>query len=73
MKVWMADVCLSTGEPDRLPVRPQVAISDHAAGFQAHAAILAALIARKKTGKGVHIDISMFDCQVGMSNKLFPR
>lgn len=53
-----------TGEPDRLPVRPQVAITDHWAGFNASAAILAALVARKSTGKGVHIDVSMFDCQV---------
>jgi hypothetical protein len=57
--------CLrSTGEADRLPVRPQVAVSDHFAGFNACGAILAALIARRKTGKGMRIDVSMFDSQV---------
>mgnify|MGYP001614141647 CR=1 FL=1 len=54
----------STGEPGRLPVRPQVALADHTAGFYAYGAILAGLLSRKRSGKGKWIDISMFDCQV---------
>ena len=40
------------------------AVSDLFAGLYASQAILAALIARDRTGKGTHLDVSMFDCQV---------
>ena len=55
----------STGEPDRAPVRPGIPVTDLTAGFYAYGAILAAVISRQQTGQGVHIDVSMFDCQVG--------
>lgn len=50
-----------TGESDRPPVRIGVAITDIGAGMYAAIAILSALIARQKTGKGQWIDISLFD------------
>jgi len=51
-----------TGEPHRPPVRVGVALSDIGAGMYAAIAILAALAARERTGKGQWIDISLLDC-----------
>ena len=50
-----------TGEFGRPPVRVGVAITDILAGAHAAIAILSALIARKTTGKGQWIDVSMLD------------
>ncbi len=52
-----------TGLPDAL-VKSGISIADIAAGTQAHAAILAALIQRGKTGRGSNIDVSMLDAMV---------
>ena len=49
-----------TGGPDG-PSRVGLSIVDIATGATAHAAILEALIARSKSGKGADIRISMFD------------
>ncbi len=53
-----------TGEPDGDPMKLGVAITDLVAGMNAVQGILAALIARGRTGRGQHIDISLFDCAV---------
>ena len=53
-----------TGEADRPPVRIGVAISDIGAGMYACIAILAALAARERTGKGQLIDISLLDSTI---------
>jgi crotonobetainyl-CoA:carnitine CoA-transferase CaiB-like acyl-CoA transferase len=55
-----------TGEPDGEPMKSGVAVADLFAGQNAVIAILAALQARSRTGKGQHLDISLFDSQVGM-------
>ncbi len=55
-----------TGEPDGEPMKVGVAVADLFAGQNAVIAILAALQARTHTGKGQHIDISLFDSQLGM-------
>jgi formyl-CoA transferase len=55
-----------TGEPDGEPMKVGVAAADLFAGQNAVIAILAALQARTLTGKGQHIDISLFDSQLGM-------
>ena len=55
-----------TGEPDSEPMKVGVAVADLFAGQNAVIAILAALQARTQTGKGQHIDISLFDSQLGM-------
>jgi itaconate CoA-transferase len=49
-----------TGGPDG-PSRVGISVVDIATGATAHAAILEALIARGRTGKGADIRISMFD------------
>jgi formyl-CoA transferase len=55
-----------TGEPDSEPMKVGVAVVDLFAGQNAVIAILAALQARTYTGKGQHLDISLFDSQIGM-------
>jgi crotonobetainyl-CoA:carnitine CoA-transferase CaiB-like acyl-CoA transferase len=57
-----------TGDPDRPPARVGVAIYDIMLGLNAAIGILAALYERKTSGKGQHIDVSLFD--VGMSSLL---
>ena len=54
-----------TGPEDGPPSKVGVAIVDITAGLHATSAILAALYHRKKTGEGQHIDIALFDTQVG--------
>jgi len=55
-----------TGEPDGEPMKVGVAVADLFAGQNAVIAILAALQARAQTGRGQHLDISLFDSQVTM-------
>jgi formyl-CoA transferase len=53
-----------TGEPDGPPLKVGVAIADVTAGLFACNAILAALLARERTGAGQHLDIALFDSQI---------
>jgi formyl-CoA transferase len=55
-----------TGEPDGEPMKVGVAVADVFAGQNAVIAILAALQAGTQTGKGQHLDISLFDSQMAM-------
>ena len=54
-----------TGEPEGEPMKTGVAVVDLFTGQNAIIAILAALQARMLTGKGQHLDISLFDSQLG--------
>ena len=54
-----------TGVPDGEPMKTGVAVVDLFAGQNAIIAILAALQARTLTGRGQHLDISLFDSQLG--------
>ncbi|KAI0005949.1 CAIB/BAIF family enzyme [Russula compacta] len=58
-----------TGEPDRPPSKVGVAVTDISTGLYAHGAIMAALISRQNTGKGVWIDCNLFESQIaGLAN-----
>ncbi|KIM88994.1 hypothetical protein PILCRDRAFT_61406 [Piloderma croceum F 1598] len=58
-----------TGEPDRPPVKVGVACTDIWTGLYAHGAIMAAILSREKTGKGVWIDCNLFESQLaGLAN-----
>lgn len=59
----VTQVC-RTGEPDRPPSKVGVAVTDISTGLYAHGAIMAALLSRQKTGKGVWIDCNLFESQV---------
>jgi crotonobetainyl-CoA:carnitine CoA-transferase CaiB-like acyl-CoA transferase len=56
---------LTTDELGR-PVIPGVQIADLAGGMIAAFALLAALLARDRTGRGQYIDVSMFDVMISM-------
>ena len=47
--------------PDGAPVVPGVPAADMAAGLTALSAVLMALVARERTGRGDHVDIAMYD------------
>ncbi|KAK4049854.1 hypothetical protein OIV83_003910 [Microbotryomycetes sp. JL201] len=53
-----------TGEPDGKPVKVGVAITDLTTGLYLKSAVLAALISRSQTGKGVWIDANLFESQI---------
>ena len=55
-----------TGEPEGHPTKVGVAIADIAAGLFSNSAILAALYAREKTGRGQHIDTALLDAQIAL-------
>jgi len=50
------------GEPDRLPVLPQVGVGDITTGVHGVTAILAALLHRERTGEGQFVETSLLDC-----------
>jgi formyl-CoA transferase len=61
----MGGIMSVTGEPDGEPMKVGVAVADLFAGQNAVIAILSALQARTLTGEGQHIDIALFDSQLG--------
>ncbi|CAK7237423.1 hypothetical protein SCUCBS95973_009953 [Sporothrix curviconia] len=52
-----------TGERDQAPVKVGVAVTDLTTGLYTSNSILAALLARARTGRGQHIDACLSDCQ----------
>ena len=62
----MSGIMSVTGVPDGAPVKCGVPIADLAVGLIATNGILAALIARETTGRGQHIDTSLFESALAM-------
>ncbi len=63
----MGGICSITGFPDEEGGRPTkvgVGIADVMTGMYATAAVLSALHARRETGKGQYIDVSLYDSQI---------
>jgi succinate---hydroxymethylglutarate CoA-transferase len=54
------------GEPDGPPMKYGVAIVDICTGMLACNSILAALQARSRTGRGQHVEVSLFDSSLAM-------
>ncbi|KAL6869669.1 hypothetical protein ACO1O0_000998 [Amphichorda felina] len=52
-----------TGARDGPPVKVGVAVTDLTTGLYTSNSVMAALLARAKTGRGQHIDVSLSDCQ----------
>lgn len=59
-----AGVMSFTGEPQGEPMRYPTAIADMVCGMYSAMGILAALLAREKTGRGQHLDMALFDSQL---------
>src|SRR5690606_3536674 len=57
----MSGVINSTGQPDQPPVKAGAALCDFFAGIHLHSAIMSALFARERTGKGQIVEVSMQD------------
>ena len=55
-----------TGDPDGAPFKAGVSQADIVAGMWALSGILAALVARGKTGRGQRVDASLLDGQLGL-------
>lgn len=53
-----------TGSRDGPPVKVGVAVTDLTTGLYTSNSIMAAIIARARTGRGQHIDIALSDCQI---------
>ena len=60
----MAGLMSVTGDPQGMPMKVGVALSDVLTGLNAAVAILAALNHAERTGKGQFIDMSLFDVTV---------
>ena len=63
----MSGVMSVTGEPNGPPIKSGVPIADLSVGLIATNGVLAALIARGKTGRGQYIDTSLFESALAMS------
>ena len=59
-----------TGEPGGPPGKAGISYVDHSAGITAALAVCAALVERGRTGRGRHVDLSLFDLQVSMLSYL---
>jgi CoA:oxalate CoA-transferase len=57
----IAGIMDGTGEPDGGPTRVGTSISDILAGIFGYCAIVTALVARDRTGKGTTVDVAMLD------------
>ncbi|SAL12331.1 CaiB/BaiF CoA transferase family protein [Caballeronia telluris] len=63
----------ATGSPDGPPTLVGESVSDVVSGLFASWGVLAALLAREKTGRGTHVDVSMFDATLALSATLVAR
>ena len=59
-----AGIMSFTGEPEGEPIRYPVAIADMTCGLYSALGILAALLAREKSGQGQALDMALFDSQL---------
>ena len=66
MAQGMSGLMAGNGPPDGEPYRLPVAITDLTAGMFTTSAILAALMARHRTGLGQHIDQSLFEAGLAL-------
>jgi len=62
----MSGIMMATGVPGGPPVKAGVPVVDLGTGMFAALGVLAAYIAREKTGKGQHIDASLLDSAVAL-------
>ncbi len=63
----MSGIMSVTGEPGGAPVKSSIPLADLAAGLYCAVAILAACIARERTGRGQYIDTSLYEAGLALS------
>ena len=59
-----------TGTRDGPPVKVGVAVTDLTTGLYTSNSVMAALLARQKTGRGQHLDVALSDCQIATLSNL---
>ncbi|MDO8772529.1 MAG: CoA transferase [Burkholderiaceae bacterium] len=69
----MSGMMSITGQPESPPSRAGSSIGDLAAAIFACNGIQAALLQRSRTGKGCHVDISMFEAQIALLEGAIPE
>ncbi|OWY37957.1 CoA transferase [Xenophilus sp. AP218F] len=62
----MSGLMSVTGPADGEPHKVGVAVTDLFTGLYAASAVMAALIARGRSGEGQHVDMALFDCSLAM-------
>jgi len=62
----MGGIMSLTGERGGGPVKPGLPVADLTSGLWIVIAILTAMVGKDRTGRGCHVDFSMFDGQVGL-------
>ncbi|MDY7032664.1 MAG: CaiB/BaiF CoA-transferase family protein [Thermodesulfobacteriota bacterium] len=62
--ISVAGILEATGRHTGAPVIPGIPVADMSIGIFSAFSILAGIMARDRTGKGQHIDVSMTDCMV---------
>jgi crotonobetainyl-CoA:carnitine CoA-transferase CaiB-like acyl-CoA transferase len=62
----MSGIMSLTGEPKGEPLKTAVAFADVFTGLYASSAVLAALAARERTGRGCHVDMALLDTQLSV-------
>ncbi|KAL2795505.1 CoA-transferase family III domain-containing protein [Aspergillus keveii] len=55
-----------TGEPNGRPTKPGVGLMDMCTGLYLHGAIVSALLARERTGRGQKLDTSLFETTISI-------
>lgn len=69
----MGGVMSITGHPGAPPTRVGTSIGDLAAGLFTALGIVSALHARRESGRGTFVDVSMLDCQVALLENAIAR
>lgn len=62
----MSGIMALTGEPEGMPMKVGVSMSDLSCGLWSVIAIQSALLMRERTGHGQHIDMALLDCSVAL-------
>ncbi len=57
-----------TGNADDSPIRAGIPIGDLGGGIFGALGVLAAVVARERTGRGQHVDVGMLDAQISLLN-----
>lgn len=68
-----AGLTIMNGEPGRSPHRVGYSVADYGAGRDLVVGILAALYHRDRSGEGLHLDVSMYDTCVSLTENAIPR